>query len=127
MNLTPEKPIAGLLAPLFAIRTENDLGIGDVEGLRQFVDWAADIGFELIQLLPINETGNDHSPYNAISSVAIDPTTIFVSPASIPDLSQADYDTDHRGATDLSKLRKWRGEVSPGVKALKRAAAGEGV
>ena len=104
MNLTPDKPIAGLLAPLFAIRTENDLGIGDVDGLRQFVDWAADIGFKLVQLLPINETGNDHSPYNAISSVAIDPTTIFVSPESIPDLTQADYDAV-TGSANLSKLR----------------------
>lgn len=104
MNLSPDKPIAGLLAPLFALRSENDLGIGDVESLRQFVDWAADIGFELVQLLPINETGNDHSPYNAISSVAIDPTTIFISPDSIPDLSQADYDS-LTGATDLYKLR----------------------
>src|SRR5271168_5080241 len=101
MNLSPEKQIAGLLAPLFAIRTENDLGIGDVDGLRQFVDWAADIGFELIQLLPINETGNDNSPYNAISSVAIDPTTISISPESVPDLQQADYDSI-TGAANLS-------------------------
>ena len=27
------------------------------------------IGFKLVQLLPINETGGDNSPYNAISSV----------------------------------------------------------
>lgn len=104
MNLSPEKPIAGLLAPLFAIRSENDLGIGDVENLRQFVDWAADNGFELVQLLPVNETGNDHSPYNAISSVALDPTTIHISPESIKDLSQEDY-AALTGATDLFKLR----------------------
>ena len=119
MNLTPEKPIAGLLAPLFAIRTENDLGIGDVEGLRQLVDWAADIGFELVQLLPINETGNDHSPYNAISSAAIDPTTIFISPDSIKDLQRSDYDMVTAKA-DLTKLRA--GAVKyPQVKALKHA------
>ncbi len=119
MNLSPEKPIAGLLAPLFAIRTENDLGIGDVDGLRQLVDWAADLGFELIQLLPINETGNDHSPYNAISSVAIDPTTIFISPDSMKDLSEADY-TAIIGKAELYKLRS--GPVKyPEVKALKQA------
>ena len=104
MNLSPDKPIAGLLAPLFALRSDDDLGIGDVECLRQFVDWAADIGFELVQLLPVNETGNDNSPYNAISSVALDPTTIYVSPHSIPDLAQADYDAVIK-ATDLYKLR----------------------
>ena len=119
MNLTPDKPIAGLLAPLFAIRTENDLGIGDVDGLRQLVDWAADIGFELVQLLPINETGNDHSPYNAISSVAIDPTTIFISPDSIRDLPRADFEAI-TAAADLWKLRS--GPVNyKKVKALKQA------
>jgi 4-alpha-glucanotransferase len=71
MNLSPEKRIAGVLTPLFALRTENDLGIGDVDGLRQFIDWASGIGFKLVQLLPINETGGDNSPYNAISALAI--------------------------------------------------------
>jgi len=119
MDLSPDKQIAGLLAPLFAIRTENDLGIGDVDGLRQLVDWAAEIGFELVQLLPINETGNDNSPYNAISSVAIDPTTIFISPDSIPDLLRVDYDAVIAGA-ELFKLRT--GPVNyPKVKALKQA------
>ena len=30
MELSPEKKIAGILAPLFGLRSENDLGIGDV-------------------------------------------------------------------------------------------------
>jgi 4-alpha-glucanotransferase len=91
MLLTPEKPIAGLLAPLFALRREGDLGIGDTQALREFIDWAAEHGFGLVQLLPINETGNDHSPYNAISSVALDPTTITLTPEAVADLSAADF------------------------------------
>ena len=42
MLLTPEKKLVGLLAPLFALRGENDLGIGDVGALREFIDWAAE-------------------------------------------------------------------------------------
>src|SRR4051794_40094670 len=80
MLLTPDQPIAGILAPLFALRRKDDLGIGDVGALRELVDWAAKHGFGLVQLLPINETGNDHSPYNAISSVALDPSTLELSP-----------------------------------------------
>ncbi len=30
MELSPEKKIAGILAPLFGLRSESDLGIGDV-------------------------------------------------------------------------------------------------
>ncbi|MDQ2825306.1 MAG: 4-alpha-glucanotransferase, partial [Verrucomicrobiota bacterium] len=67
MELSPKKPIAGVLVPLFALRSENDLGVGDVVALREFIDWVAESGFKLVQLLPINETGGDNSPYNAIS------------------------------------------------------------
>ena len=56
MNLSPEKKIAGVLVPLFALRREDDLGIGDLGALRDFIDWIAEIGFTLVQLLPINET-----------------------------------------------------------------------
>ncbi len=87
MTLTPDKKIAGVLAPLFALRTETDLGVGDLEGLRQFVDWAAGVGFKLVQLLPINETGGDNSPYNAISAMAIEPTTLHLAPGSPEDLT----------------------------------------
>ena len=41
MNLSPEKRIAGVLVPLFALRGEDDLGIGDIGALREFIDWVA--------------------------------------------------------------------------------------
>ncbi len=103
MTLTPEKPIAGLLAPLFALRRERDLGIGDTAALREFIDWAAEHGFRLVQLLPVNETGNDHSPYNAISSVALDPTTIALD--AVPELSAAEINAVTAGL-DLRTLRE---------------------
>lgn len=105
MTLSPEKKIAGILAPLFALRREDDLGIGDLETLRQFVDWAAGIGFQLVQLLPINEVGGDHSPYNAISAVALESTTLHLAPGSPEDLTQDDFDEVMR-ETDLARLRK---------------------
>src|SRR5262245_58617089 len=117
MLLTPERPLTGLLAPLFALRQKDDLGIGDIGALRDFIDWAADAGFGLVQLLPINETGNDHSPYNAISSVAIDPTTIEIRPSTIPDLTEADISEVVNGL-NLAMLRE--GPVAyPLVKSLK--------
>ena len=91
MNLSPEKKIAGILAPLFGLRSENDLGIGDVAVLREFIDWASEIGFKLVQLLPIDEMGGDNSPYNALSSLAIEPATIAVSPQQVPDLTEEEF------------------------------------
>ena len=104
MSLSPEHKIAGVLAPLFALRRENDLGIGDLESLREFIDWAAEIGFKLVQLLPINEMGGDHSPYNAISAVALEPTTLHLAPGSPADLTQANFD-EVVGEFDLERLR----------------------
>ena len=90
LHLTPDRRIAGVLIPIFALRSEDDAGIGDTGLLRRFVDWAADAGFALVQLLPINETGGDNSPYNAISSMALDPTTLELTPAALPDLLDED-------------------------------------
>ena len=118
LNLSPEKKIAGVLVPLFALRGENDLGIGDIGALREFIDWVAQIGFKLVQLLPINETGADNSPYNAISAMAIEPSTLHLAPNSSPDLTREDFDAAVAGA-DLRSLRL--GEVKyRQVKKLKR-------
>jgi 4-alpha-glucanotransferase len=118
MNLSSEQKIAGVLVPLFALRGRDDLGIGDTGALREFIDWVAQIGFKLVQLLPINETGADNSPYNAISAMAIEPTTLHLAPNSSPDLTREDFDAAVAGA-DLRSLRL--GEVKyRQVKKLKR-------
>ena len=80
MLLSPENKIAGVLAPLFALRSQQGLGIGDVGTLREFIEWTREIGFRVVQLLPINEVGRDNSPYNAISAMAIEPTTLQLGP-----------------------------------------------
>src|SRR5438094_3278571 len=126
MNLSPEKKIAGVLVPLFALRGEDDLGIGDTGALREFIDWAAEIGFRLVQLLPINETGADNSPYNAISALAIEPTTLQLGPNSPEDLTREDFDAaladiDPSTALRTSLSRLCRGGVKyRHVKNLKR-------
>lgn len=118
MELTPEKPLAGLLAPVFALRGKHDLGIGDVGSLRELVHWAAKHGFGVVQILPVNETGNDNSPYNAISSVALDPLTIEFTAKALPDLTAACI-KKVTGKHDLAHLQQ--GAVNyPEVKALKR-------
>ena len=84
MKLSPNQKLAGILEPVFAIRTEDDLGIGDTDGVRQMIDWCHQHGLNIFQTLPINETGDDHCPYNAISALAIDPVTLAVSPRFLP-------------------------------------------
>ncbi len=86
---TPRR--TGMLFPVFSMRRKGDLGIGDTTSVRQCIDWlsAYDVGF--LQLLPINVSGSDNSPYSAISSIALD--FIYLDMAQIPELSQDDVDT----------------------------------
>ena len=77
---------AGVLLPAFSVRRENDFGIGDTLALKEWIDWASDHGVGFLQLLPINHTGSDDSPYNAISSVALEP--LYLSMEEIPALEE---------------------------------------
>jgi 4-alpha-glucanotransferase len=119
IKLSPDRPLAGILEPVFAIRTEEDLGIGDTEGVRQMIDWCHAHNLHIFQTLPINETSEGNSPYDAISSLAIDSGSIAVSPRHMPDLKPQAFRRFARPEL-LKKLRS--GPVNyPKMKALKRA------
>jgi 4-alpha-glucanotransferase len=118
MKLSPAQSLAGILEPVFAIRTEDDLGIGDTEGVRQMIDWCHRHGLNILQTLPINEVSDDNSPYNALSSLAIEPTTIAVSPSHIPDLLSEPF-KELGPAGLLAELRAGPVKYAK-VKALKR-------
>lgn len=87
---SPHSRRVGVLLPLFSARREGDLGIGDTLALAEWIRWAAahEVGF--LQLLPINQTGSDDSPYNAISSVALEPLYLTMAEADVPGLVEAD-------------------------------------
>ena len=68
---------AGILIPLFSLRTREDLGRGEILDLKSMIDFALAIGHRVIQLLPIDETSAEElSPYSALSVFAIDPIYI---------------------------------------------------
>ncbi len=70
---------AGILIPLFSIRTRASLGRGEIPDLAPMIDFALSMGHRVIQLLPLDETGpGDLSPYSAMSVMAIDPMYISV-------------------------------------------------
>jgi len=67
---------AGIVAPLFSIYSRESAGIGDFSDLELLIDWCAQTGNSIIQLLPANETGPLSCPYDSISSFAIEPAYI---------------------------------------------------
>src|SRR5215472_1777588 len=70
---------AGILIPLFSLRTRDDLGRGEILDLAPMIDFALSMGHRVIQLLPLDETGPEElSPYSAMSVMAIDPMYISI-------------------------------------------------
>lgn len=77
------KPHHGIAIPLSSLHTKKSAGIGEFLDLIPLIDFCRLVHFDTIQLLPINDTGSDPSPYNAISSCALDP--VYISLHALPD------------------------------------------
>ena len=66
----------GVVVPLFSLRSKESIGIGEFLDLVPFGQWAKKCGLDLIQLLPVNDTGEESSPYSARSAFALNPVYI---------------------------------------------------
>lgn len=69
----------GIALPLFSLHSEASCGIGEYPDLLQLIPWCRHIGLDVIQLLPLNDTGIDISPYSALSSNALNPIHLGLS------------------------------------------------
>ncbi|MEM8727223.1 MAG: 4-alpha-glucanotransferase [Chlamydiota bacterium] len=75
----------GIQVPLLSLRTRQSCGNGEILDLIPLIDFLSEVGMDLLQLLPLNDSGDDSSPYNALSSTAIHP--IYLSLHALPYLS----------------------------------------
>ncbi|MBP3756003.1 MAG: 4-alpha-glucanotransferase, partial [Prevotella sp.] len=69
---------AGMVVPVFSLRSEGSFGVGDFGDLAMMVEWCAKAGLRVLQVLPINDTTITHTwtdsyPYNSISIYALHP------------------------------------------------------
>lgn len=72
---------AGVVIPVFSLRSKGSWGIGDFGDLCHLIHWAASVNMRAVQLLPINDTTATHTwhdsyPYNGISVFALHPIYI---------------------------------------------------
>ncbi len=77
-------PRHGICLPLSSLHSQRSCGIGEFYDLLPLIDWCSDIGFSVIQLLPVNDSGSDPSPYNALSSCALNPIYISLPEVTVP-------------------------------------------
>lgn len=92
----------GILFPLLAIHTEGSCGCGEYTDLKMVIDWAKKCTMDVVQLLPLNDSGEDPSPYNAQSASALHP--IYIGLHHLPLLNKEDHQ-------HISQLRRYNDTV----------------
>lgn len=85
---------AGVITPLFSIYSKNSVGIGDFEDLKLLADWCKKSGLSIIQLLPLNDVGFDFRPYDAQSTIALEP--MYLSLSRLSDAPKKKFDSQIR-------------------------------
>lgn len=88
INEAFSKKSAGILMPLFSMRSSDDWGVGDFDSLDKWLDFFSDAGTGVVQILPINEMAPGQTcPYNALSGFAADP--VYISVKRVPDVNMS--------------------------------------
>ncbi|GAB5550307.1 MAG: 4-alpha-glucanotransferase [Sandaracinaceae bacterium] len=85
-----EKPVthrrlAGMLCPLFSIRSASDWGVGELPDFTRFAPLLERAGMRVLMTLPLLEPSpGQESPYSPISAFALDP--LYISIDEIPEM-----------------------------------------
>jgi len=66
----------GVVLPCFSTRRACASGVGEFLDLIPLIEWLSSVNCDILQLLPLNDSGNDSSPYSALSAHALHPLNI---------------------------------------------------
>jgi len=111
---------AGILLPLFSGPSSRSWGIGEILDLVPLCTWLHQAGCDLLLLLPVNEMATSgHSPYSAISAMAIDP--IYISVWAVEDVAAlgGEESLPEADRRQLAEARRAPGIDYPAVRDLK--------
>ena len=89
---------AGVVVPLFSLRSEGSQGVGDFGDLQRMVDWTSAAGMHVVQLLPINDTSLTHTwrdsyPYRCLSAFALHP--LYIDLRQLPPIHDEAFMASH--------------------------------
>lgn len=87
--LSADRHYCGVAVPVAALRSRHGCGIGEFADLRYLVDWCANTGQSIINLLPVNDTGMNSSPYSALSAMALHPAYLRLDDMPMPQSMKA--------------------------------------
>lgn len=94
--INAKKRTAGFAIPLLALRTGKG-PCGEFPDIAALARLARSWKMDIIQLLPVNDTGWQTSPYSALSAFALNP--VYLRIADLPELKEARDAAGHGAAT----------------------------
>lgn len=101
----------GILVPLSALHSKNSCGVGEFFDLLPLLDFCAALKLTILQLLPLNDSGDDPSPYNSVSTCALNP--LFLSLHALPDVDDLRQEITKLQMLTQSSRIQWK-EVQQG-------------
>lgn len=98
---------SGVVVPVSALRSHQSCGIGEFADLNLLVDWCVETGQNLIALLPVSDTGENPSPYSAVSAFALHPVYLRLADINGAEHIRAELDALHFAA-DSGKVYRFQ-------------------
>jgi 4-alpha-glucanotransferase len=121
-GVTPRRK-AGVVLPLFSIRTRRDWGIGQITDLGACAAWVRRAGQSLLQILPPHELSvGETSPYGALTAFGLDPVYAGIEAVEDLDAEAIDVALGDEGRRTLERVREARAVDYDAVRSLKGRA-----
>jgi 4-alpha-glucanotransferase len=111
---------AGVVLPLFSIRTRADWGIGQITDLPTCAAWIRRAGQRLLQILPPHELSmGETSPYGALTAFGLDPIYVGIEAIEDLDARRIEEVLGDEGRQTLDRVRATKGVDYDVVRPLK--------
>lgn len=120
----PRHLLTGVSVPVSALRTAESCGTGEFADLVSLGRWCAAAGLDLIQILPVNDTGLNSSPYSALSAFALHP--LYLRLTEVPGAER--FDAEIRGFREKAEAGRrlsYQEAVAFKLSVVERAFAGQ--
>ncbi len=96
----------GIAIPLGALRTAGGWVVGEYPDLTGLAGLCSKAGLSLVQLLPVNDSGGQSSPYSALSAFALHP--LYLRLADLPEAARcpgvlADFERASAALRDVAR------------------------
>ncbi|MCL2276633.1 MAG: 4-alpha-glucanotransferase [Treponema sp.] len=88
------KRLLGVVVPVGALRAGNGIGVGEFSDLAEFAQLCKKMRIGLIQILPVNDTGYESSPYSSLTAFGLHP--LYLSIEQLVEFQSAEKTTKDR-------------------------------